>query len=78
MRDKYKLMHEMIDDIALAFKEQIIYVETYSGISGDAYLAATRDDIILMAIVIRRYAPKYDINQFYKKAGYTGTHPVHS
>lgn len=41
------------------------------------FKAQLRDDIIGVAILIRKHDSDYDLNKFYKKSGYEGTHPIH-
>lgn len=67
---------KFIFDIAVAFQTQIDLLD-FCNENVYKYLAAIRDDIIAMAIVIHRWFPDHDMDEFYKLAGYRGTHPVH-
>ena len=71
-------MYAMIEDIAKSLDGQLKWVYTYPTEQQKYYEAAIRDDIVAMAIVVHKYCPGYDMDLFYRQAGYTGTHPVHS
>lgn len=67
---------KFIFDIAVAFQTQIDLLD-FCNENVYKYLAAIRDDIIAIAIVIHRWFPDHDMDEFYKLAGYRGIHPVH-
>ena len=71
-------VYGIIHDLADVFAEQFKYIDTAPPSSRAAYIAATRDCIIGSAIMLHKRFPEYDIALFYKRAGYTGTHPVHT
>jgi len=67
----------VINEMADAFKTQIENVSLFPKVSQDYYLAAIKDDVILMANVIHKHRPDFDMNEFYRRAGYPGTYPQH-
>lgn len=72
------LQEEIINDIADALNQQHDEIAKVSHSEArPLYLAQLQDDTIAMAIVVVKYAPDFDIDLFYKRAGYIGTHPEH-
>lgn len=68
---------EIIDDIADAFAQQLESLIDHPSMRAKTWQAAILEDVIAMAIVIKRWAPTYDMRYFYKRAGYPEPYPVH-
>lgn len=68
---------DIIEDIADAFNEQLLSLSHHPVSIAGHYECAILDDVILMAIVINRHQPTYDLRYFYKRAGYPEPYPVH-
>ena len=66
---------DVIEDIADEFAKQI--TESKRMALGRHYIRAHLDDVILMANVIARWKPTYDLRYFYRRAGYPEPYPVH-
>lgn len=69
---------EIINDIADKLSQQYDYINDGREEHKRTRFFQLRDDTIAMAIVVAKYAPDYDIHEFYTRAGYVGTHPEHA
>lgn len=71
------MAEEIIDDIADELYKQYDHINHGSIDLKQTRFNQLRDDTVAMAIVVAKYAPEYDIHDFYTRAGYVGSHPIH-
>lgn len=70
---------DVIDDIAYEFSKQLEFIDDvriHPRLREYRYNQCL-DDIYLMAKVIHRWSPKYDLRYFYKAAGFPEPYPHH-
>jgi hypothetical protein len=66
---------DVIEDIADEFAKQLEDCKRFK--MAVYYREAVLDDIIILANVIARWKPTYDLRYFYRRAGYPEPYPVH-
>ena len=70
-------LNNLIGDLAHSLKRQFEYIQNSPVDAHDFYLAAIKDATQATAAALCRNIGDFDVDEFYKLAGYPGTHPIH-
>jgi hypothetical protein len=68
---------KLINQIADHFKDSLEYIEKAPAQHQEDYMLQWKDDVCGLARIIFKNIKNYDIEMFYDRCGYKGSHPEH-
>lgn len=67
----------LVEDLANQLNEQFRYIPTAKVENQQSYEAAIKDCTIAVVTALHKNIVDFNVDEFYSRAGYPGTHPWH-